>query len=96
MIEFFRRKRRRASPSNEPTIGQRISTAPSAAREHARRLVADCHVTSTFVEPDGDEYALWRAGKLVSFYLTALLDAGGHCGPEVDAACGAEEPAVGL
>ena len=39
-------------------------------------------------------YELWRAGALVPYHLTRMLDANGLYGPEVDLACGAEEPAV--
>ncbi|MGV5047572.1 hypothetical protein NXT08_04835 [Rhodococcus pyridinivorans] len=94
MLEFFRRKRRRATPSTESWMGRCIGTATPDELEHAQRLLTDCHDTAPFVEPDEDEYELWRAGKLVPFYLTELLNAGGHFGPDVDTACLAEEPAV--
>ncbi|WKX02042.1 hypothetical protein Q3O43_29655 (plasmid) [Rhodococcus aetherivorans] len=94
MLEFFRRMRRRSTPSTDTWMGRCIGTASPAELEHARGLLTDRHGTAPFVEPGGDEYELWRAGKLVPFYLTELLNAGGHCGPEVDAACLAEEPAV--
>ncbi len=94
MLEFFRRKRRRATPSTESWMGRCLGTATPDELEHAQRLLTDCHDTAPFVEPDEDEYELWRAGKLVPFYLTELLNAGGHFGPDVDTACLAEEPAV--
>jgi len=94
MLEFFRRKPRTTATSAEPLIGERISTASPAAREHAKRLLTDIQLAAPFTEPDSDEYELWRAGKLVPFYITHLLDAGRHVGPGVDTACLAEEPAV--
>lgn len=75
-------------------MGRCIGTATPTELEHAQRLLTDCHVTAPFAEPDEDEYELWRAGKLVAFYLTELFNAGGHFGPDVDTACLAEEPAV--
>lgn len=36
----------------------------------------------------------WAAGRVVPHRITLALDIGQHCGPEVDRACGAEEPAV--
>lgn len=41
-------------------------------------------------------YKLWRAGELQPYLITLALDAMGLHGPEVDRACGAEEPAVDL
>ncbi len=94
MFKFFRRKpRTTAAPEPQlPIFGERISTASPAAREYAKRLLTNLQVTEPFAEPDSDEHALWKAGKLVPFYITYLLDAGGHVGPSVDAACLAEEP----
>lgn len=39
-------------------------------------------------------YQLWRAGKVVPYRITVALDSLGLFGPEVDEACGVEEPAV--
>lgn len=36
----------------------------------------------------------WRAGKMVPCRITVALNANSLYGPEVDVACGAEEPAV--
>jgi len=41
-------------------------------------------------------YRLWRAGELQPYMITNALDAMGLFGPEVDRACGAEEPDVDL
>ncbi len=83
MFKFFRRKpRTTAAPEPQlPIFGERISTASPAAREYAKRLLTNLQVTEPFAEPDSDEHALWKAGKLVPFYITYLLDAGGHVGP---------------
>ncbi|HEU5108826.1 MAG TPA: hypothetical protein VFT95_09740 [Micromonosporaceae bacterium] len=40
--------------------------------------------------------ALIATGNVVPARITMALDLGGHEGPEVDIACGAEEPAVDL
>lgn len=36
----------------------------------------------------------WELGLVAPWRITAALDSGGHEGPDVDIACGAEEPAV--
>lgn len=41
-------------------------------------------------------HRLWRAGQLCPERITMLLDMHGLYGPEVDAACNAEEPEVDL
>lgn len=41
-------------------------------------------------------YKLWRAGELQPYLITRVLDLNGLYGPEVDRACGAEEPDVDL
>lgn len=43
-----------------------------------------------------EAYPRWRAGGVVPAAITFALDALGLYGPEVDRACGAEEPAVDL
>ncbi|MEE2061837.1 hypothetical protein [Rhodococcus artemisiae] len=71
-----------------------METVSPADLERAQQFAAEFEVTGSFTDPDSEEHALWKAGKLVPYYLTRLLDAGGHVGPSVDAACLAEEPAV--
>lgn len=39
-------------------------------------------------------YRAWAAGKVIPYRITTALDAEALYGPEVDAACGVEEPAV--
>jgi hypothetical protein len=41
-------------------------------------------------------YKLWRAGEVKPYMITRCLDVKGLYGPEVDKACGAEEPDVDL
>jgi len=41
-------------------------------------------------------YRLWRAGGFVPAMATLALDAAGLYGPDVDRACGVEEPTVDL
>ena len=38
----------------------------------------------------------WQAGKIIPWRITVALDAHSLYGPEVDAACGVEEPAVDM
>ncbi|WP_230990343.1 hypothetical protein [Rhodococcus oxybenzonivorans] len=61
-----------------------------------KQFACDFVVSGSYVEPDGDEHELWRAGKLVPWYISHLLDNGRHFGSGVDIACHAEEPAVDL
>ncbi|MCD5422511.1 hypothetical protein LRS71_23650 [Rhodococcus pyridinivorans] len=58
MLEFFRRKRRRATPSTASWMGRCIGTATPTELEHAQRLLTDCHDTAPFAELDEDEYEL--------------------------------------
>lgn len=41
-------------------------------------------------------YRLWRAGEVKPYMITRCLDLHGLDGPEVDTACGAQEPDVDL
>lgn len=41
-------------------------------------------------------YREWAAGKVIPYRITAALDSHELYGPEVDRACGAEEPAVDM
>lgn len=41
-------------------------------------------------------YADWQHGRVVPHRITMALDLHGHHGPEVDAACGVEEPTVDM
>lgn len=41
-------------------------------------------------------YQDWQHGRVVPHRITMALDLHGHHGPEVDAACGVEEPAVDM
>ncbi|WQB72132.1 hypothetical protein SCD75_00040 (plasmid) [Prescottella equi] len=89
MFKFLRR--RPATPG--PVMGQPVASASAAERDRLRAFSTDFDA-QPFAEPDDDEHELWKAGKLVPWYITGLLDAGHHVGPSVDIACGAREPAV--
>ncbi len=72
---------RRATPAEAQNIrNRRRQQALQAATIHDR-ATKQAHV-------------LWAAGKVVPWRITQALNAGGHEGPEVDAACGVLEPAV--
>jgi hypothetical protein len=45
---------------------------------------------------DEEAYALWRGGHLEPWRISMALDSKGLEGPEVDIACGAQEPEVDL
>ncbi|MDH6283933.1 hypothetical protein [Prescottella agglutinans] len=99
MLKFFRRRSKTAgkpATPQEPGIGVRVDSAPAAEVARLQRFAADFAVGGPFIEPDSDEHDLWKAGKLVPWYISYLLDCGQHFGPEVDIACHAEEPAVDL
>lgn len=83
-----------ADPKRPPTTAEpQTEEQTSADRERVNTFAAD-FTASPFVEPDDDEHQLWKAGKLVPWYITHLLDSGNHAGPAVDIACKAREPAV--
>lgn len=89
MLKFLRRRFERT----EQPVGQPVETASAADRERLRSF-ADDFTAEPFADPDDEERELWKAGKLVPWYITGLLDAGRHVGPSVDIACKAREPAV--
>lgn len=69
--------------------GQRLTEAEIAQR--ARRRASVIRISDTdlkSVEPD------WRSGRVVPWRITFALDTRNLYGPEVDIACGTEEPAV--
>ncbi|MDH6284340.1 hypothetical protein [Prescottella agglutinans] len=45
-------------------------------------------------EAEREAYEGWRLGLVAPWRITAALNLGDHYGPEVDVACGTEEPAV--
>lgn len=65
-------------------------TADQIAARYARRGKELARVQNH----EQEAYRLWRAGRLVPWNITISLDAAELFGPEVDIACGAEEPDV--
>lgn len=56
-----------------------------------------CRATEAAERTERDEnaaYSPWKAGRLRPYLITYALNRRGLYGPEVDAACGTEEPAV--
>lgn len=75
--------------------GVRLTEKESEHR--GRRAVAERNRSK--MRRDADDriaYKLWRAGELQPYLITTALDAMNLFGPEVDRACGAEEPDVDL
>ena len=97
MFTFFRRRSAAAADQSEPQQpGGEQSLDSPVALARLKLFAGDFAVSGPFVEPGSDEYDLWRAGKLVPWYISHLLDRGGHSGPGVDIACNAVEPAVDM
>ncbi|MGW4336706.1 hypothetical protein ACWEK5_28450 [Rhodococcus koreensis] len=97
MFRFFRRRSSAVADRTDPQqpSGEQSVDSP-VALARLKLFAGDLTVSGPFVEPGSDEYDLWRAGKLVPWYISNLLDRGGHSGPNVDIACNAEEPAVDM
>lgn len=97
MFRFFRRRSPASADRTDPRppSGEQSVDSP-AALARLELFAGDLTVSGPFVEPGSDEYDLWRAGKLVPWYISHLLDRGGHSGPNVDIACNAKEPAVDM
>lgn len=72
--------------------------SPAGEDDRLRLIIDDFNATSreSFCAPEGHDYQLWRAGKLVPLMITTLLDRGRHTGPGVDRACNTKEPDVDL
>jgi hypothetical protein len=77
--------------------GKQISREEAAGRALARRNKAAAareREQSDHERYLDEAYRLWRAGEFRPYQATFLLNLRGLYGPEVDEACGAEEPAV--
>lgn len=73
--------------------GQRLTDAEIEQRARARaKSRAEQDRSRLAAEAEG--LRLWKAGRLVPACITLALDAKELNGPEVDRACGAEEPDV--
>jgi hypothetical protein len=59
-----------------------------------QRFLAHFRNRQPFTAPDLTDWQHWHDGKLVPWFITAMLDHGNHIGPAVDIACKAKEPAV--
>lgn len=66
-------------------VGDRARYWKAAARQSRERGVDKLRT-----------HADWRAGRVIPHRITMALDLHGHHGPQVDAACGVEEPAVDM
>lgn len=77
MFTFFRRRSATAADQTEPQLpsGEQSVDSPEA-RAHLTLFAGDLTVSGPFVEPGSDEYDLWRAGKLVPWYISHHLDRG--------------------
>lgn len=75
--------------------GQRLTEAEAAGRDRSRRAEAN-KAAAAREKSDAIAKKLWEHGLIQPYRITAALDAGRHEGPEVDEACGVEEPTVDL
>ncbi len=73
--------------------GERLTAAQILKRRHDRAYRRRRELIAA-EESQRRAYEGWRLGYVAPWRITAALDAGGHEGAGVDAACGAEEPAV--
>ncbi|MBM4574848.1 hypothetical protein GS896_27710 [Rhodococcus hoagii] len=82
-----------SSPSSWGRAGVRLTVSDQlrrrAAATHRRHQQRRDAQRSLEVAHQG-----WKLGLVAPWRITHALDAGNHQGPEVDIACGAEEPAV--
>lgn len=69
---------------------------PTSARELARRQAAEQRGRYVGALAKQRNDRLVAGGRIVPARITLALDYGGHEGPEVDIACGAQEPDVDL
>ncbi len=74
--------------------GERLKGMSAAETARFCRIAEQFAVPGPFTDPDEDDRELWRAGKLVPWYISTLLDHGSHVGPQVDLACRVQEPDV--
>ncbi|MFI8977075.1 hypothetical protein ACIGO9_29630 [Nocardia asteroides] len=77
--------------------GQRLTEAEFEQRIRQRRAAREAsraHEEVAAPEREAEGKRLWAAGLLVPAAITVALDRKELYGPEVDRACGAEEPAV--
>lgn len=75
--------------------GQRLSEQEVEVRARAATARRN-QATARREADDAIAYRLWQAGELRPYRITRALDAKALYGPEVDAACGANEPDVDL
>ena len=73
--------------------GQRLTPAEVEQRRRAY-LKARNNAEASRLAAEREGRRLWRAGRLIPWRITMALDRRELEGPEVDIACGAEEPAV--
>lgn len=69
---------------------------PTSARELAARQAAEQRGRYVAAQARQRNEQLVAGGRIVPARITLALDYGGHEGPEVDIACGAQEPDVDL
>lgn len=75
--------------------GVRLTPEQVAARRRHRAASAN-RAELRQAADDQVAYQLWRHGLVVPARITAALDIAGLYGPDVDTACGAQEPDVDL
>ncbi|OZC56591.1 hypothetical protein CH267_10475 [Rhodococcus sp. 06-621-2] len=88
MLNVFRRRSNSEQPQTAP------DPIPRSDLDRLESFTAHLEHRQPFAAPNMVDWQLWYDGKLVPMFITGLLDLGEHIGPNVDAACKAEEPAV--
>lgn len=73
--------------------GQRLTDAEIEQRGRAR-AASRAREAAAAAAHEEEGRRLWAAGRLIPSAITVALDSKELYGPEVDRACGAEEPAV--
>lgn len=80
-----------------PWAAAGVRRDPVARRQAAaKRRLQETRLAAARERNDEIAHRKWRAGLVVPHNITIALDAQGLVGPEVDAACRAEEPEVDL
>lgn len=73
--------------------GQRLTDEEAAARRR-KYVAARNNAEASRVAAEQEGRRLWRAGRLIPWRITVALDRNNLYGPEVDIACGTQEPDV--
>ncbi len=72
-----------------------VRLSPREQQQRRQQRARDRALAAARVQrAEREAHADWRHGRLIPHRITMVLDAAGLYGPDVDAACGAQEPDV--